>query len=117
MGFVRRLCKSTAHPKSIVPETTRAKRTMPRTSHQETAQSTVIEILAKSGRSCNYSCFPSERAEGERSAMPKCRFGLMFLSAVEFLALHGLHVSARTHGLLCVRADLWAFFHCVRSAS
>ena len=41
-------------------------------------------------------CSPSVRAEGEFSATPKCGFGLMFLSAVEFLALHGLHVTART---------------------
>ena len=32
---------------------------------------------------------------GKLSAKPKCGFGLMFLSAVEFLALHGVHVTVR----------------------
>ena len=48
---------------------------------------------------------------------PKRGFGLMFLSAVEFHALHGLQGSALMHSHEFVRANSWAFFHCAKAAS
>jgi hypothetical protein len=54
------------------------------------AEAIVQETLAKGQSSCNYLLLPLQRAKEELSVTPKRGFGLMFLSAVRFHALHGL---------------------------
>src|SRR5271165_640405 len=56
-----------------------------------------IKTLARMQSSCNHLLLPFDWAKEELSVEPKRGFGLMFLSAVEFHALHGLQGSALTH--------------------
>ncbi len=74
----------------------------------------VRKTLARLSSSCNYHLLPFGWAKRELSVEPKRGFGLMFLSAVEFHALHGFQGSALTRLHESVIANSWAFFLCAK---
>ena len=97
-----RNCTPATTRKALVPAVEHASRIPPKVLLQK--------YLPKPGVPVIIPNFPTERAAGKLPAEPEVGFGLMFLSAVEILALHGLHVTAGAQTRYCVRAEPWAFF-------